>query len=108
MIYQGKSFYGSNMRNMIFDVLTNRTKVSFQMFPLEDLDALKDLVKNMKHLQMIEVYKNEKTNNDPFWDIEEEKMVVLSLSTLLVLFYYIALIFFFFLICLRLQQCRTY
>ena len=67
MIYQGKTFYGSNMRNLISDVVTNRTKSLSQTFhesafvkAIADLDVPKDLVKNMKHLQMIEVYKNEK------------------------------------------------
>ena len=67
MIYQGNTFYGSNMRNLISDVLTNRIKPSSQTFhqsafvkALADLGVPKDLVKNMKHLKMIEVYKNEK------------------------------------------------
>ena len=60
IIYQEMTFYRSNMRNMIFDAVTNRTKLLSQTFPLADLDVPKDLVKNMKHLQMIEVYKNEK------------------------------------------------
>ena len=67
MTYQGKIFYGSNMRELISDVVTNRTKPSSQAFresafvkALADLDVPKDLVKNMKHLQMIEVYKNKK------------------------------------------------
>ena len=66
MIYQGKTFYGSNMRNPISDVVTNRTKPSSQTFhesafvkALANLDVPKNLVKNMKHIQMIEVYKNE-------------------------------------------------
>ena len=67
MIYQGKTFCGSNMRNLISDVVTNRTKSLSQTFhesafvkAIADLDVPKDLVKNIKHLQMIEVYKNEK------------------------------------------------
>ena len=69
IIYQGKTFYGSNMRNLISDVVTNRTKPSSQtchesafVKALADLDFPKDLVKNMKHLQMIEVYKNKKNH----------------------------------------------
>ena len=61
MIYQGKTFYGSNMRNLISHV-TNRTKSLSQTFHesafvkvLADLDVPKDLVKNMNHLQMTEV-----------------------------------------------------
>ena len=67
MIYQGKSFYGSNMKNLISDVVTNRTKPLSQTFreivfvkALADLDVPKDLVKNMKQMQMLTVYKNEK------------------------------------------------
>ena len=67
MIYQGKTFYGSNMRNLISDVVTNRTKSLSQTFhesafvkAIADLDVPKDLVKNIKHLQMIEFYKNKK------------------------------------------------
>ena len=67
MIYQGKTFYGSNMRNLIFDVVTNDTKSLSQTFhesafvkALTDIDVPKNLVKNMKHLQMLEVYKNGK------------------------------------------------
>ena len=71
---------------------------------LADLDFPKDLVKNMKHLQMIEVYKNKKTtNNDLRRGIEEEKMVVLNLSTSLVVFSYIALFFFYSHLYFRLQ-----
>ena len=68
MIYQGKTFCGSNMRNLIFDVVTNDTKSLSQTFhesafvkALTDLDVPKNLVKNVKHLQMLEVYKNEKS-----------------------------------------------
>ena len=67
MIYQRKTFYGSNMKNLISNVMTNRAKPSSQTFnesaPVKTLayiDVAKDLVKNMKHLQMLEVYKNEK------------------------------------------------
>ena len=52
------------MRNFISDVVTNCTEPSSKTFhesafvkALADLDVPKDLVKNMKHLQMIEVYK---------------------------------------------------
>ena len=62
MIYQGKTFYGSNMRNLISHVVTNGTKSLSQTFhekafvnALADLDVLKDLVKHMKHLQMTEI-----------------------------------------------------
>ena len=55
------------MRNLISDVVTNRTKPSSQTFhesafvkALADLDVPKDLVKNMKHIQMIEFFRNEK------------------------------------------------
>ena len=48
MIYQVKTFYGSNMRNLISDVVTNRAKPSPQIFhestfvkPFKDLDVLK-------------------------------------------------------------------
>ena len=47
MIYQGKNIYGSNMRNFISDVVTNRTKPLSQTFhesafakALADLDVL--------------------------------------------------------------------
>ena len=67
IFYQGNTFYGPNMRNLISDVVTNRTKPLSQTFhesafvkALADLDVLRDLVKNMKHLQVIEVNKNEK------------------------------------------------
>ena len=47
MIYQGKTIYGSNMRNFISDVVTNRTKPLSQTFhesafpkALADLDVL--------------------------------------------------------------------
>ena len=55
------------MRSLISDAMTNRKKPPSQTFyerafvkPLADLDVSKDLVKNVKHLQMLEVYKNEK------------------------------------------------
>ena len=55
------------MRKFISDVVTNRAKPSSQIFhesafvkALEDLDVPKDLVKNVKHVQMLEVCKNEK------------------------------------------------
>ena len=67
IFYQGNTFYGPNMRNLISDVVTNRTKPLSQTFhesafvkALADLDVPRDLVKNMKHLQVIEVNKNEK------------------------------------------------
>ena len=67
IIYRGKTFYGSNMRTLISDVVTNRTKLSSHRFhesaflkALTDLDVPKDLVKNKKHLQMLEDYKNGK------------------------------------------------
>ena len=54
MIYQGKIFYGSIMRNLISDVVTNRTKPLSQAFhesafvkALADLDVPKDLAKNI-------------------------------------------------------------
>ena len=54
MIYKGKTFYGSIMRNLISDVVTNRTKPSSQAFhesafvkALADLDVPKDLAKNI-------------------------------------------------------------
>ena len=47
MIYQGKTIYGSNMRNFISDVVTNRTKPLSEAFhesafpkALADLDVL--------------------------------------------------------------------
>ena len=67
MFYQGKTFYGSNMRNLISDVVTNCTKPLSQTFhesafvkAFADLDVPRDLVENMKYLQMIEVNKNKK------------------------------------------------
>ena len=55
------------MRNLISDVMTNSTKPSSQTFhdsdfvkALPHLNVPKDLVKNVKHLQILEVYKNEK------------------------------------------------
>ena len=55
------------MRNLISDVMTYSTKPSSQTFhdsafvkALPHLDVPEDLVKNVKHLQMFEVYKNEK------------------------------------------------
>ena len=49
MTYQGKNFYGPNMKNLISDVVTNRTKPSTQTFhgsafmkALADLDVPKD------------------------------------------------------------------
>ena len=57
IIHQGRTFHGTNMRNLISDVVTNRTKSSSQTFHesafvkvLADLDVPKDLVKNAKHL----------------------------------------------------------
>ena len=48
MIYQVKTFYGSNMRNLISDVVTYRAKPSSQIFhestflkAFKDLDVLK-------------------------------------------------------------------
>ena len=116
MIYQRKTFNGSNMKNVMFDVVTNHTKPSPQTFhesafvkALADLDVPKDLVKNMKHIQMIEVYKNEKPQTmTPAGAERRKKMVVLNLSVSLVLFYYIALFFFLSHLSLRLQLCRTY
>ena len=67
MMHQGKTFYGSNMRILKSDLVTNCTKSSSQTFrkstfvkALADLDVPKDLVKNMKHLQILEFNKNEK------------------------------------------------
>ena len=67
LIYQENTFYGSNMRNLISDVVTNRRKPSSQTFhdsafgkALADLDVPKDLVESVKRLQMLKVYKNEK------------------------------------------------
>ena len=80
MIYQGKTFYGSNITNLISDVVTNRRKPLSQTFhesafkkALADLDVPKDLVKNMKHLQMLEVYKNEKPQTITPADKERKK-----------------------------------
>ena len=80
MIYQGKIFYGSNMRNLISDVVKNRTKPSSQTFhesafvkALADLDVPKDLMKNMKHVQMTEVYKNEKPQTMTTAGVERRK-----------------------------------
>ena len=74
--------------------MTNRTKPLSQTFhqsdfvkAIADLDVPKDLVKNMKHLQMIEAYKNEKPQTmTPHMRREGEKMVAVNLSTLLVSF----------------------
>ena len=101
MIYQRKTFNGLNMKNLMSDVVTNHTKPSSQTFhesafvkALSDLDVPKDLVKNMKHIQMIEVYKNEKPQTMTLTGAERrKKMVVLNLSSSLVLFYYIVLFF---------------
>ena len=67
MIYQGKTFYGSNISHLISDVIANRKKPLSQTFhgsafvkALPDLDVPKDLVRNTSHLQMLEVYKTEK------------------------------------------------
>ena len=67
LIYQENTFYGSNMRNLISDVVTNRRKPSSQTFhdsafgkALADLDVPKDLVESVKRLQMLKVYKSEK------------------------------------------------
>ena len=87
MIYQEKTFYGSNMRNLISDVVTNHTRPSSQtshenafVKALADLDVPKDLVKNMKHLQMIEVYKNEKPQTMTPTGAERRKMWLPSTS----------------------------
>ena len=86
-------------------VVINPTKKnSFQTFhestfvkALAYLEVPKDLLKNVKHLQMVEPAKMETTKNDSRNGRKEEKMVVLNLSTLLVLLFYISLIFFSFL-----------
>ena len=87
MIYQKNTFYGSKMRNLISDVVTNHTRPSSQTFhestfvkALADLDVPKDLVKNMKHLQMIEVYKNEKPQTMTPTGAERRKMWLPSTS----------------------------
>ena len=104
MIDQGKTFYGSNMRNLISGVVTNHTKSSLLTFhesafmkALADLDVPKDFVKNLNPLKLIEVYKNKNTNNDPSREGEEEKMVALILSASLDFLLY-SIIFFLFLI----------
>ena len=62
-----KDFSWNKYEELISDVVTNRTNSSSQIFhesafvkALADLDVPKDLVKNVKHLQMLEVNKNEK------------------------------------------------
>ena len=68
------------MRNLIFDVVTNCTKPLSQTFyegafikALADLDVPKELVKNMKHLKMIEVYTDEKPQTMTFAGAERRK-----------------------------------
>ena len=100
------------MRILKSDVLTNRTKASSQTFhesafvkALADIDVSKVLVKNVKHLQTIEVYKNEKPESMTTTRTKQAgKMVVLNLSTPSLLFYYLALIFFPSHLSLRLQN----
>ena len=60
---------------------------------LADLDVPKDLVKNMKHLQ-IEVYKNEKPQTMTPAGTERKKSGCRQPLEIISLFYYIALIFF--------------
>ena len=66
MIYQGKTFYGSNMCHLLSDVLSTRKKPLSQTFhgsaflkALSELDVPGDLIKNVNQSQMLEVYKNE-------------------------------------------------
>lgn len=64
---QGKNFYRLDMGHLISLVVTNRKKPSTQRFHesafVKDVtkqNGLKDLVKNMRHLQILEAYKNKK------------------------------------------------
>ena len=67
MIYQGKTFYGSNISHLISDFVGNRKKLLSQTFhgsafvkAFADLDVPEDLVRNTTHSQMLEVYKTDK------------------------------------------------
>ena len=87
LIYQENTFYGSNMRNLISDVVTNRRKPSSQTFhdsafgkALADLDVPKDLVESVKRLQMLKVYKNEKPQTMPPVGAERRKKWLSSTS----------------------------
>ena len=75
------------MRNLIFDVVTNRTKPLSKTFyegafvkALADLDVPKELVKNMKHLEMIEVYKDGKPQTMTLAGAERSKKLLSSIS----------------------------
>ena len=86
-IYQENTFYGSNMRNLISNIVTNCTNPSSQIFhesafmkALADLDVPKDLVQNVMHLQMIKVYKNEKPQTMTLIGAERRKKWLSSTS----------------------------
>ena len=66
MIYEGKTYHGSKMSDLLADVVTKRKKPISHSFhrgaflkALADIDVPTDMIKNEKHSQMLEAYKNE-------------------------------------------------